>query len=250
MTFTVGILAYNTDPGVLERTMTSIVAAAKDNPVILAINSNSEEVRESYRVLAEKCGVSHLGPIPNRGFGAGHNEIVRHVSTDWYVCCNPDIDVPIDAFDKLFSFTKSLDSPGLVTCKVLNEDGTIQHLGRPYLTVSSWVHRQLWRLFPGFFTPYEVRFDYHRSQKAEFVSGCFFAVPVIVFRSVGGFDESFFVYCEDADLSRRVGMRWNNFYCAEVPVTHAWGKAWKSSFNGLSNELRSLVKYFCKHGWG
>lgn len=246
---TVGILAHNTEVPVLKETLASIRANSPTISIVLATNTSQEVLKRHYEQLALDVGAKFIGYIKNRGFGAGHNEIFKEVRTDWYLCCNPDIVVNGDTFKLLKTTALSRGCEGLITCRVLNRDGSTQPLARRHLKIHRWFYRQIWRVAPWLFKPYEVKFDYTKTQPVEFVSGCFFLVSSATFRRLGGFDDRFFIYCEDADLSKRAEQLGANLYVAEASVIHLWDKAWTKSWFALKHQVRSLIIYFNKHGW-
>jgi len=90
---------------------------------------------------------------------------------------------------------------------------------------------------------------YERSYDVPFVSGAFMFCRTQVLRELGGFDEGFFLYFEDADLSLRVqnhGCR--TVYFPEVSVTHTWERMAHKSLHGGWMFLKSAYLYF--HKWG
>lgn len=244
----IGIVVYSTDLSVLNRTLLSLISSTVAAQLIVACNSAVEEYREEVRKLCHKYGGKFLA-IENRGFGSGHNDILKEVQTEWYVCCNPDIEITQNCIERLLDCAKTKSDAILLGPKVLNLDKTVQQLSRRHISVFSWVHRQLWRLAPNLFKPYEMGFDYSKTQELEFVSGCFFMIKTEHMRLLKGFDNRFFLYCEDADLSRRANKLGKNYFVADAVIYHVWEKAWTSSTQASKVYFRSLWQYFCIHGF-
>jgi GT2 family glycosyltransferase len=255
MRATVGIVAYATPVDDLRRTMESIARQEFDGELELVVLCNSAVAgyQDTVAALAREFGFKLLDWRPNRGFGAGHNEIIRETSgpaSDWYVCCNPDIVASPDVISKLVRYGISHDDAVLLAPKVLNLDGTLQKNARQLVTLPRWLRRQLWRIAGGGPRPYEEAFNYGRSQPVEFVSGCFFAVQRGKFDRLNGFDDSFFLYFEDADLSFRATAIGTNYYVAEAVIVHKWEKAWRRSWRAIAIQSRAMVRYFAKNGLG
>ncbi len=246
---TVGVVVYNTAMETLEATLGCLLKSEPKVRVIILCNSPLAEYQRDIANLAKRFGVDLLANRPNDGFGAGHNTIVKAVTSEWYVCCNPDAFVNPETINKLISFGSSAADSVLIGPRIYNLDGSIQLLARKHITIANWVHRQLWRHFPKVFSPAEIRFDYEMTQRAEFVSGAFFAVRVEHYRALGGFSEDYFLYCEDADLARRACDLGSNYYVADAWLTHGWSRAWQHSWRHISHELRSLLRYFRKFGF-
>lgn len=244
---TVGILTYNTPSTTVQKTIHSIISSSPGVKIILACNNPSVAIQSEMQNFASTLNVNFLGDLPNRGFGAGHNQILTIVDTKYYICCNPDIIVAPSCIQRLVDKAETIPNFGLLAPKVLNPDYTIQRLARKHLTLTNWISRQLSRLFK--IPTFESKFDYDKYQAIEFVSGCFFLSKTANLRAQGGFDERFFMYCEDADLSRRISTHSKNYYVPDAIIIHEWHKGWARSAKTFFVHLHSLMLYFRKHGF-
>jgi len=81
------------------------------------------------------------------------------------------------------------------------------------------------------------------------LSGCFMLLRTEVLKVVGGFDERFFMYCEDFDLCRRIGQVSKTIYYPDVSVIHNYEKGSYKNSKLLRYHIQSSVKYFNKWGW-
>lgn len=246
----VGIVCYNTSRDILRKTVYSLRTSSRHTTIVLYCNSSDARYNEICASLASEYDCLFLEKRPNRGFGAAHNEIFatygKHFK--WYVCCNPDVYVTEHAIENLINMSDNLPASIILGPKVLNMDGTTQYLSRNSLTIFNWLHRQLARFLPGWFQPFEFKFDYNQLQSVEFISGCFFAIKSEYFVELKGFDEDFFLYYEDADLSRRALTLGTNYFVPQSIVYHEWGRAWTTSYKAFKRQIKSLIKYFSKHG--
>jgi GT2 family glycosyltransferase len=243
----VGVVVFNTPQQTLERTLQSLKGSTVPVDIICLCNSPSQRYQDDVKEMCARLGVLCLSNQPNSGFGAGHNVIWRSVYTDWYICCNPDVVVDHQAILKLLEFAETKSDVSLLMPQVRNVDGSIQPVARQHPTPTRWIVRQLWRMFPCAFRPYEIAFDYSTTQPVEFVTGCFFMVKLDVMRKLNGFDESFFLYAEDADISKRAERHGLNWYVHSAIIIHAWSAEWKRSFSAMTMNLFSLIRYWCKH---
>lgn len=246
---TAGVVVHDTPANTLKQTLTSLRASTVPLEVVLLCNSKNPQIQQSCLNLALQHNCTFRGERPNRGFGAAHNEIITTCNTPWYLCCNPDIVVTPSAIERLISFGETHTSVGLLQPKVVGPDGVVQPLARKHLTLWRWVRRQIWRLVKVGTPPDAFMFDYNQTQPTEYVTGCFFLARTEQLKKLGGFDERFFIYAEEADLSKRVSETATNYYIAEACVTHEWGQAWRHSPFALFHEFRSLWIYFRKHGF-
>lgn len=245
----VGIVVYNTPVVVLTATLQSLQQSTLPIRIIILCNSPDHAYQ---RQIGELCALYEAMPLmyrPNQGFGAGHNAIAEIVYTEWYVCCNPDIQVQPDTIARLITRAQTLPASMLLSPKILSPDGSIQRLARKHLTIGNWLARQLWRVFPSIYRPFEHTFDYNYTQPLDFPSGAFFLVRTDLFKRLGGFDTRFFLYCEDADLARRASRFGINYHVADTSVIHEWSQAWQKSPRAFLRQIRSLVTYFNLHGW-
>lgn len=185
--------------------------------------------------------VRHLEPGGNVGFGAGMNHALAHVETERVILCNPDTTLEAEHFD-------ALDDAGLdtiVAIPLVEDDGTPNAVVNPYWGVTSFV-ATAWRL--GRFAPRGGRLRSvamrviggqgkgHVEALAQrpgrwplterWVAGAVLSLPADAVRSVGGFDESYFLYFEDADLQQRLAQAHPDLHVelkAVAPAVHLVG---------------------------
>jgi GT2 family glycosyltransferase len=91
--------------------------------------------------------------------------------------------------------------------------------------------------------------SYENEMDVECLSGCFMFFRSSVLQAVGGFDERFFMYLEDFDLSRRARRVARNVYYPHVKVIHEHRRAHRSSLRLLQAFGVSAFKFFNKWGW-
>lgn len=189
----------------------------------------------------------------NRGFGAGHNESFLRFKnqSNFILICNPDISFSQGEIDKLYNY--SLESNlALAIPKVVYPDGTLQHGCKLLPTPSQlFMRRFLYRISQKKNALYELHHaDYSRPFFAPSLSGCFILISNEALREVKGFDERFFLYLEDVDLSRRVcstglGVR----YCPCATVVHESQRRSYTNLKFLFLHINSAIRYFNKWGW-
>jgi GT2 family glycosyltransferase len=134
-----------------------------------------------------------------RGFGANHNTAFAHCKTSWFAVLNPDLRLPSDPFERLLETAASLARPGAVAPRIVDSTGRDEDAVRTNLTPWSVLRRKLDR------NAGRAR-NATRSDTREFfwLAGMFLLVSTPAWRQVGGFDERFFLYCEDYDLCARL----------------------------------------------
>jgi len=144
---------------------------------------------------------------------------------------------------------------GLVMPKVLFLDGSEQRLCKLLPSPSDLVLRRFLgtlgsRLFKSRLDRYELRqHELHETCQVPSLSGCFMFIRNSILDSVGLFDERYFMYMEDVDLCRRIGLRSKTVFYPHVSITHGYAKGSYSSYRLLKHHIRSAVLYFAKWGW-
>lgn len=249
MTVSVGIVTYNSADDVAQL-LDSLFAATKgvDLSVYVADNASADNTRE---VIASRYPqVTLLAMEENLGFGAAHNRILKEVTSDAHAMVNPDIVFEEDALTALCAYLQEHDDAVLVTPQIRNIDGTPQAVPRVLPKRRYMFAGQLER-FGGVFRRW--RDEYTRRTETlevptdiESCTGCFMMVRTAVLKDVGGFDERFFMYLEDADLSRRLAKHGRLVLLPQVSVVHRWEKASGKSLAFLKIHLRSMRLYFAK----
>jgi hypothetical protein len=81
------------------------------------------------------------------------------------------------------------------------------------------------------------------------LSGCFMLMRCDALKYAGMFDDRFFMYLEDTDLSRRINQQFQTVYYPEVSIIHHYEKGSYKSNKLLLYHISSAFKYFAKYGW-
>ncbi len=145
-------------------------------------------------------------------------------------------------------------SVGVVMPKVLYPDGSNQYLCRLLPSPVDLILRRFFPFLNGILKKrnelYELRFfDYNRIIEIPWLSGCFMFVRVEVFKRVGFFDEMYFIYLEDVDISRRISSFYKTVYFPYSVVYHEHGKGSYKYSKLFYHHISSAIKYFNKWGW-
>jgi GT2 family glycosyltransferase len=168
------------------------------------------------------------------GFSANHNQAFRHAThSTTFGILNPDLRLASDPFPALL---RALSQPGvgLTSPVVLETDGRVADFARPLATPSEILRRRL-GLEPS--QPLGPRHDW--------VAGMFLMVRSDTFRSLGGFDERYRLYCEDIDFSARIRLAGLSIRIADdARVVHAAQRASRRSWQHLRWHVASLLRWW------
>lgn len=195
-------------------------------------------------------------PLDNPGFGAAHNVAIRkamEAGAKYHAVVNPDIDFKPGTLERIAAFMDENNDVGLVMPKTVNPDGTMQYnakllptpwdsFGRRFLP-KGWTAQRNRR--------YELRdVDHERTFDCGYLCGCFLVFRLECLKEVGLFDERYFMYPEDIDISRRVyASRWRSVYFAGAEVVHAHEAASYKNWRMTWIHIKNMVKYYNKWGW-
>ena len=91
--------------------------------------------------------------------------------------------------------------------------------------------------------------DYDKIWNVPYLSGCFMFLRTSTLKQVGGFDEQYFMYSEDIDLTRRIHRISKTIFYPFVTVIHAHRAEHRTSKTLLKISIISTIKYFNKYGW-
>ena len=221
-------VAYN--PGEeLDRFLASL-AGATSRPLTVVVADNGSEHDVVERVCAAH-GARVVTDGTNRGYGGGANLAAAGLTEDWLVVANPDIVWRPGSLDRLLEVAASRPQAGCLGPRLLNPDGSVYPSGRalPGL-VGGAGHAVLTRVWPA--NPFSRA--YHGgneggTHEVGWLSGACVLLPAHVWRELGGFDESYFMFFEDVDLGARVGRAgYVNLQVPDAVVVHEQGASWKA----------------------
>ena len=187
----------------------------------------------------------------NIGFGKGQNAILEELHSEYHCIMNPDIVFCRDAFSPILSYMDKNPSVGMVIPQILDENGERQLVYRKDPTVCDMFIRMFCKgLFPRRIAEHTLQGeDYSKPFHVPFGQGSFLVIRTELFRKIGGFDDRFFLYMEDADLCRRVNQEADLMYLPDATVIHHWEKGSHKDPGLFRTHLTSMKAYFDKWGW-
>ncbi len=190
----------------------------------------------------------------NLGYAKGANAGVARSSGEFVLLLNPDVRLRQGALRKLADFASSRPEAGVVGPKILNPDGSLQYSCRrfPNLPAAFLRHTPLEAFLPRhrYLRHYlMLDFDHDSVREVDWVSGACMFLRRRALEEVGGFDEKFFLYCEDMDLCLRMrGAGWRVFYFPHAEAVHATGSSsWRRPFASVFHAHRSMWLFYRKY---
>ena len=245
----IAIVAYNNESDVRKAVCSILEHTALSISRKLYIVDNSTRPNTLYLLAEEHPEVLYDKTPENLGFGAGHNRVLPLLDSRFHAIVNPDILLKEDSLGILMHFLEET-SAGMAVPRMVDGQGVTQEACRRELTVLDMVIRHLpfgFRRRRAFHTMQDM--DASRPFPVPFAQGSFLVLRTELFRALGGFDEHFFMYVEDADFCRRLNEVSSLLYCPYTTVIHKWEKASHRDGALRREHLRSMLYYFHKWGW-
>lgn len=211
-------------------------------------DGSQDMVRESFPQVNLICNTD------NRGFAAANNQALALASGRYVLLLNSDTLVHGDVLSGSCSFMDGRPEVGVMGCRVLNRDGTLQITGSGYpsLLNLSLMTTGLWKLknVP-FFDRYQMQtWDRRTEREIDVVSGCYMVVRKTAMDEVGLLDEDFFFYGEETDWCRRFAdAGWKLVLSPVGEITHFGGGSVKKLNHKRDVMLtEGTVRLHRKHG--
>ena len=226
--------------------------------IYLLDNSEKEWLREHvdmHKAPFPSGKVRYMAMPSNLGYGKAHNIALResaYYQTELHLVMNSDIRVKAADIDAMHDWMMAHPEVGQLMPKILNPDGTQQYLakrlptpldvfGRRFLP-ARWMEKRNRR--------YELRdLDLTRPVNAPYLSGCFMLLRTQAVLEAGLFDERYFMYPEDIDLTRTIHRNWLTLYQPQWTIVHAHRKASYRNGRMLWIHIVNMCRYFNKYGW-
>lgn len=228
----------------------------KDNfPKKLFLIDNSPAPNEVLQKMGNDK-IEYIFNNRNVGFGKAHNQGIKKAvaeKSDVHLILNPDVGFDSDIILELASVLSKDESIGLISPKIVYENGELQRLCKLLPNPRQLIFR---RFLKNSSTLNELNqelelqhFGYDRIAEIPWLSGCFLLSRITHLEKMGGFDERYFMYMEDIDLSRRSLRYFRNVFYPHVTIQHFYEKGSYKSIKLTLIHLISAVKYFTKWGW-
>ena len=248
----VSLVTYNTPYDEIKDLILSVLSL--HDVIFFIIDNSPGNSIESY--LPKADNLFFIDNEKNIGFGSAHNISIDkaiNMGSDYHLVLNPDVTIPGGTVEKMIAFMDENPNVGLVMPKVLYPDGRVQML--PKLLPSPWsiVKRRLYlplKLKNILLQNYELRnISDEFATEVPIISGCFSLFRTSVFKTAGKYDERFFMYFEDFDISRRINKYFKTIYLPNVFVHHGYEAGARRNLRLLRIFIISFLRYFNKWGW-
>lgn len=251
---TASIVTYNTP---VDELTTCLESLLRDNveKVYIVDNSPTDKISDLLSQPKFRGKTEYIPNPSNPGYGAAHNIALRKAiaaGATFHLVINSDVYFPEGTLPRITEVMMALPDVGQLQPRIISTDGSDQYSARLIPTPLDLLGR---RFLPSFLIRrrnnryilrdrqpgHALNIPYHQ--------GSFMFLRTEALQRIGLFDERFFMYPEDIDLSRRIHREYRTLYWPEVTVTHAHRAASYHSLKMLRIHMINMVRYFNKWGW-
>ena len=245
MNIAVVILNWN-GKDLLKKFLPSVVEHSQEAMVYVADNASTDN-SVAY-VKAEFPSVKIIQNKENGGYAKGYNDALKHIEADIFCLVNSDIEVTADWLKPIISKFESEENTAIIQPKLLdyNNKTHFEYAG----ATGGFIDKYGYPFCRGriFDTIEEDKGQYNSSTKIFWASGACFFIRANVFKTLNGFDESFFAHMEEIDLCwRAYNLSLSIKYVPESIVYHVGGATLqntnpKKTYLNFRNSLFTLTK--------
>ncbi len=247
---TASVVTYRTDSAELERCLGALQRSSVATVYVID-NASEQRVKD---IAAGFSKAEYTANI-NSGYGAAHNIALRKaIGTGalYHLVLNTDVDFEPDAVELTAAYLERNADTGMVQPRIVGADGALLHSCRLLPTPFDLIIRRFLpdRLFVSRRKEYLLEhLDYSAEHNIPYHQGSFMTLRLKAVEQCGGFDERFFMYPEDIDLTRRIHRNWRTMYMPDASVTHFHRAGSYHSFRLLAVHVVNICRYFNKWGW-
>ena len=212
--------------------------------IIVVDNASPEPGVDSLKEIFPAVKIIHSDR--NLGFAGANNLGFRHSEGEHVLFLNPDTRLVAPSIGLLLSRYKALPDAGIIGCKLLNTDLSVQLSSiQTYPTILNqamdaeylrlrWPQCPLWKISPLFAENVSLI-------KVDVIPGACMLLSRAVFERIGLFSEEYFMYAEDLDLNYKVkAAGFTNYYVGQTAIIHHGGT---SSSQQRVNQWATIMKF-------
>lgn len=240
----------------------AVVAELHQLPVICVDHSLHQAYSADAQSLCEQLNeeqrlqIHYIRRDINPGYGAGHNHAFEAASGRYQLILNPDVELSEQALKRALRTMDDDDTIGLLAPVGFGVEGQPQYLAKGFPSVAvlglrAFAPAWLRRLFEPSLSRYELQDQPAKAdlRNITLASGCCMWVRRDLLDQVRGFNEDFFLYFEDYDLSLRIADLASVVEHHQISIVHHGGAA---AQKGLRHQLwfiAGAVRFFNRWGW-
>lgn len=228
------IVTVTYSPGRHLRELLDSIPGATQRPTLTVMADNGSTDGSVQAAVAPGVVLHETGG--NMGYGTAINSAARmlrrlraagEIDPEFFVIVNPDVVFSPGSIDQMIAAARRHPRAGAVGPKIVQEDGSAYPSARATPQLATGIgHALLGQVWPSnpWTAAYKQGSSLDQERQAGWVSGSCLLVRWDAFDSIGGFDESYFMYMEDVDFGDRLGRAgWLNIFTPTAEIAHDQG---------------------------
>jgi GT2 family glycosyltransferase len=227
---------------------------------VIVVDNNSKD--DSVEKLKKISWIKFIANSENVGFGKANNQAMALAQGQYFLLLNSDTIVLHSAVSQTLNWLSSHPESHLCTAQLLNKDGTIQASGGFFpnlFNMFTWStgldDLPLINLLVPPFHPHTPNFYtrdkfFTKDHPQDWVTGAFMLFRRSVYEKVGGFDENYFMYGEEVELSYRMHLKFPKsqcYYLVGPQIIHLGGASAIKRTDPIVREYQGAISFFKKH---
>lgn len=245
------IVLFDTPFAEIEKSVQQFLAVPLKTHLVIVDNS----ARPCALPPLDVTRVTYHFAAENLGYGRGHNIALNAARghSRYSLVMNTDIDYSPDVVLRLKQVLDERTNAGLAAPKILNPDGSLQYVCRLLPTPLNFFLRRFlpkskWGRDADY--EYELRWwDHSCMANLPYFQGSFILLRTNLCAELGGFDERFFLYGEDIDLTRRLHQVSETLYVPDARIIHKYRRLSNRGLAGTWIGIQNNARYLNKWGW-
>lgn len=248
----VSVVTYNNSE-VISNTIKSLVKylPCKLSCEIYIIDNNSIDNTVKLIENIKDSRIKIIKLNKNLGFGKAHNIAIKKSNSKYHIVLNPDIIIKNNIIKELFDCMENNKNIGLLSPLIKYPNGDIQNLCKLNPTVLDMGIRfcsdKILKRRQAKYTMLNT--GYNKEFNIPYATGCFMFFRTTTLKKIKGFDENFFMYLEDADITRRINEISETIFYPYNYIIHIWERGSHRKLKLIYINIKSLIYYFNKWGW-
>ena len=239
----------------LEQCLCSVVKAIDGlSAEVFVVDNNSTDGSIAY--LEPKFPTVHfIANNQNEGFAKANNKALQYCNGDYILYLNPDTIIGEDCIVGCINFYEKQPDCGGLGIRMIDGSGNFLPESKrsfPSLIASFFKLTGFANIFPHskIFNQYALgHLNEYTNHVVSVLAGAFFMIKRSIIETCKGFDETFFMYGEDVDLSYRIEkLGYKNYYFSEISIIHFKGESLKKgSLNHVKLFYGAMIIFVQKH---
>ncbi len=248
---TASIVTYKTS----DQHLSTVLTCLLDTPVVTIYIVDNSPTNDLVRYASLSDKIVYLHGQGNVGFGAAHNIAIKRAmlqGATHHLVLNSDIVFGREVVSRIVEYMTAHPDVAQVMPKIILPSGETQRASNLIPTPFDLIFK---RFLPKALTrsrmeQFQLLFTgYTQTMNVPYLTGCFLCFKVEALERVGLFDERFFMYPEDIDITRRMHREYRTMFYPEVQIVHEHAAESRKNWRMLWIHITNMVKYFNKWGW-